>query len=91
MAGVCRTIAAYFNGKQCQICEDKKWSPKQATTQVNTGFDSWGFGTESFSAAPTGSTQISRPMGEGNISQRYGDARAMESKPASQPAGWAGF
>ncbi|KAK9930166.1 hypothetical protein M0R45_027216 [Rubus argutus] len=48
-------------------------------------------GGQSFSAAPTGSTQISRPMGEGNISQRYGDARAMESKPASQPAGWAGF
>ncbi|XP_061996807.1 uncharacterized protein LOC133714660 isoform X1 [Rosa rugosa] len=64
---------------------------KQATTQVNTGFDSWGFGTESFSAAPTGSTQISRPMGEGNISQRFGDTKAMESKPASQPAGWAGF
>ncbi|XP_050387052.1 uncharacterized protein LOC126803310 isoform X2 [Argentina anserina] len=64
---------------------------KQATTQVNTGVESWGFGTESFSAVPTGSAQISRPMGEGNMSQRFGDAKAMESKPASQPAGWAGF
>ncbi|CAL9003923.1 unnamed protein product [Prunus brigantina] len=61
------------------------------STKVNTGFDSWGFGAESFTAVPTGSTQISRPMGEGNNSQHFGEARVMESKPASQPAGWAGF
>ncbi|RXH76829.1 hypothetical protein DVH24_019717 [Malus domestica] len=61
-------------------------------TQVNAGFDSWGFGADSFSAASTGSTQISRPMSEGNNSQRLGEAKGMEnSKPASQPAGWAGF
>lgn len=61
-------------------------------TQVNAGFDSWGFGTDSFSAASTGSTQISRPMSEGNNSQRLGEAKGVESsKPASQPAGWAGF
>ncbi|KAH0981534.1 hypothetical protein GBA52_008711 [Prunus armeniaca] len=61
------------------------------STKVNTGFDSWGFGAESFTAVPTGSTQISRPMGEGNNSQHFGEAKVMESKPASQPAGWAGF
>ncbi|PON65503.1 Serine/threonine protein kinase [Parasponia andersonii] len=60
-------------------------------TQVNSGFDSWGFGAESFTAMPTGSSQMSRPYGEGNISQRTGEAKIMESKPASQPAGWAGF
>ncbi|XP_018499138.1 AP2-associated protein kinase 1 [Pyrus x bretschneideri] len=61
-------------------------------TQVNAGFDSWGFGADSFSAASTESAQISRPMSEGNNSQRLGEAKGMEnSKPASQPAGWAGF
>lgn len=60
---------------------------KQAT-QVNSGFDSWGFGTESFTAVPTG---MSRPLAEGTNSQRTGKAKIMEGKPASQPAGWAGF
>ncbi|XP_024021033.1 AP2-associated protein kinase 1 isoform X2 [Morus notabilis] len=63
---------------------------KQAT-QVNSGFDSWGFGTESFTAIPTGSSQMSRSLAEGNNSQHTGEAKIMESKPASQPAGWAGF
>lgn len=63
---------------------------KQAA-QVNTGFDTWGFGTESFSAAPTGSPPISKPISEGNNPQRFGEAKITETKPASQPAGWAGF
>ncbi|KAL5549697.1 hypothetical protein UlMin_004928 [Ulmus minor] len=63
---------------------------KQAT-QANTGFESWGFGTESFSAVSVGSSQISRPLSEGNNSQRIGEAKVMENKSASQPAGWAGF
>lgn len=63
---------------------------KQAN-QVNSGFDSWGFGTESFTAIPTGSSQMSKSLAEGNNSQHTGEAKIMESKPASQPAGWAGF
>lgn len=51
----------------------------------------WGFGTESFTASPVSSAQISRPTGEGNTSQRFGDSKKMESQLASQPAGWAGF
>ncbi|KAF4390887.1 hypothetical protein F8388_005700 [Cannabis sativa] len=60
-------------------------------TQVNSGFESWGFGTDNFTAAPTGSSQMSRPFGDGNNSQRSGEAKMMENKAASQPAGWAGF
>ncbi|GLT54552.1 hypothetical protein SLA2020_277440 [Shorea laevis] len=63
---------------------------KQAAP-VNTGFDTWGFGTESFSAAPTTNPQIPRPVSDGYNSQRIGEAKITESKPASQPAGWAGF
>ncbi|XP_062174595.1 uncharacterized protein LOC133879843 [Alnus glutinosa] len=63
---------------------------KQAAP-VNSGFDTWGFGTESFSAAPITSPQIPRPVSDGYNSQRIGEAKITESKPASQPAGWAGF
>lgn len=63
---------------------------KQAA-QANTGFDSWGFGTESFSAAPSNSPQISKPISDGNNAQRFGEAKIADTKPASQPAGWAGF
>lgn len=59
--------------------------------QANTGFDSWGFGTESFSAAPSNSPQISKPISDGNNAQRFGETKITETKPASQPAGWAGF
>lgn len=60
-------------------------------TQLNSGFDSWGFGSDSFTAVPAGSSQMSRASGEGNNSQHAGEAKIMESKPSSQPAGWAGF
>ncbi|XP_065618523.1 uncharacterized protein LOC112026703 [Quercus suber] len=63
---------------------------KQAA-QANTGFDSWGFGTESFSAAPSNSPQISKPISDRNNAQRFGETKITETKPASQPAGWAGF
>ncbi|KAA8515716.1 hypothetical protein F0562_018673 [Nyssa sinensis] len=50
------------------------------------------FGTESFTAVPTAATsKISRPMNELNNSQHYGVSKNVESKSASQPAGWAGF
>ncbi|ESW21353.1 hypothetical protein PHAVU_005G063700 [Phaseolus vulgaris] len=56
-----------------------------------TTFDSWGFGTDSFSAVPSGSSQMQRPSSAGGKSQGFGEAKAFESKPTSQPAGWAGF
>ncbi|XP_010678702.2 uncharacterized protein LOC104894216 [Beta vulgaris subsp. vulgaris] len=53
--------------------------------------DKWGFGDDSFTAAPSASSRISRP-GEGNTSQRFADSNKLASKnTASQPAGWAGF
>lgn len=69
----------------------RKGQENKPTTQVSSGFDSWGFGTDSFTAVPAGSSQMSRPFGEGNNSQRTGEAKIMETKTASQPAGWAGF
>ncbi|CAJ1958381.1 unnamed protein product [Sphenostylis stenocarpa] len=56
-----------------------------------TNFDSWGFGTDSFSAVPAGSSQMQRPSSAGGKSQGFGEAKAFESKPTTQPAGWAGF
>ncbi|XP_024930252.3 uncharacterized protein LOC107407799 isoform X1 [Ziziphus jujuba] len=56
-----------------------------------SGFDSWGFGAESFTAVPAGSSQMSRPISEVNNSQKIGEAKFTDPKSASQPAGWAGF
>ncbi|GAB4832687.1 hypothetical protein Ancab_006702 [Ancistrocladus abbreviatus] len=53
--------------------------------------DVWGFGADNFSALPAGSAVISRSTAEGNSSKHFGDSNSMESKPPSQPAGWAGF
>ncbi|XP_027340336.1 AP2-associated protein kinase 1 isoform X2 [Abrus precatorius] len=58
--------------------------------QLATDFDTWGFGTDSFSAVRAGSPQMPRPS-EGAKSQVFGEAKAFESKSSSQPAGWAGF
>nr|XP_043623704.1 AP2-associated protein kinase 1 isoform X2 [Erigeron canadensis] len=52
---------------------------------------SWGFGAESFTAVPTVSSQVNTPITSLNSSQRFGESKNKESKPASQPAGWAGF
>ncbi|XP_022998413.1 probable serine/threonine-protein kinase DDB_G0276461 isoform X1 [Cucurbita maxima] len=55
---------------------------RQASTE-GTGFESWGFGYESFTAVSAGSSNASRLTGERSSSQR--------TDRASQPAGWAGF
>ncbi|KAK2440400.1 Protein kinase superfamily protein [Trifolium repens] len=64
---------------------------KQAT-QPASDFDSWGFGTDTFSAARagSGSQQMPRP-GEVSKAHVFGEAKGFESKSNSQPAGWAGF
>ncbi|CAI8596215.1 unnamed protein product [Vicia faba] len=61
-------------------------------TQPASDFDSWGFGTDTFSAARagSGSPQMPRP-GEGSKAHSFGEAKGFESKSNSQPAGWAGF
>ncbi|KAF5956163.1 hypothetical protein HYC85_009019 [Camellia sinensis] len=53
--------------------------------------DTWGFGVDSFTAIPGASSQISKPIHELDNFNRFGKSKNTESKPASQPAGWAGF
>lgn len=64
---------------------------KKHSAELSSDFDSWGFGTEGFTAVPASSTQLSRPISEGNNSQPLGGLKIAESQPATQPAGWAGF
>ncbi|XVE76672.1 hypothetical protein DITRI_Ditri13aG0000500 [Diplodiscus trichospermus] len=62
--------------------------------QATSGLDTWGFGTDSFTAAPAASSQRLKPaISEGSSSQRFGESRIREkeNRPTSQPAGWAGF
>ncbi|XP_030535009.1 AP2-associated protein kinase 1 [Rhodamnia argentea] len=60
-------------------------------TQAASNYETWGFGSESFTAMPNASSQMSKPIREGSTSQRFGDSKFMENKSSSQPAGWAGF
>eukprot|EP00261_Vitis_vinifera_P026253 XP_010659600.1 PREDICTED: probable serine/threonine-protein kinase DDB_G0276461 isoform X2 [Vitis vinifera] len=60
-------------------------------TEATSGPETWGFGTESFTATPAASSSFSRPTVGGNNAQLFGDSKRIESKPATQPAGWAGF
>ena len=60
-------------------------------TEATSGPETWGFGTESFTPTPAASSSFSRPTVGGNNAQLFGDSKRIESKPATQPAGWAGF
>ncbi|OMO69790.1 hypothetical protein CCACVL1_19265 [Corchorus capsularis] len=40
--------------------------------QATSGMDTWGFGTDSFTAAPAASSQRLKPISEGSSSQRFG-------------------
>ncbi|KAK7243525.1 hypothetical protein RIF29_38324 [Crotalaria pallida] len=62
---------------------------KQAA-QLASDFDTWGFGTDNFSAVRAGSPQVSKPS-EGSNSQGFSETKAFDSKSTTQPAGWAGF
>ncbi|GAB2284920.1 hypothetical protein Dimus_019373 [Dionaea muscipula] len=66
---------------------------KQNNVPVKSSDDGWGFGVDSFSAVPAGGSVVSKSAVEGNNnnSQRFRDISSSEIKPASQPAGWAGF
>ncbi|KAJ7982158.1 Serine/Threonine kinase family protein [Quillaja saponaria] len=74
---------------------------KQASP-LTSDFDTWGFGTDSFTAVHAGNPQTQKPMSSGNnsqglpmssgnSSQGFGETKTLERKSASQPAGWAGF
>ncbi|XP_002512151.2 AP2-associated protein kinase 1 isoform X2 [Ricinus communis] len=64
---------------------------RNANQRKQAESESWGFGADSFTAAPAASTQTSRPINEGNSSQHFSGTKIMESQAATQPAGWAGF
>lgn len=55
--------------------------------EANSVSNTWGFGTDKFSAVPNASPLIS----DMNNSQRLSEMKNAESKQPSQPAGWAGF
>ncbi|KAF9665430.1 hypothetical protein SADUNF_Sadunf16G0121800 [Salix dunnii] len=59
---------------------------KQAA-ELTSNIDSWGFGSESFTAVPGASSQNSGS----NTEVHLGGSKIMESKSTTQPAGWAGF
>ncbi|RWR77831.1 putative serine/threonine-protein kinase isoform X2 [Cinnamomum micranthum f. kanehirae] len=58
---------------------------------VNLGADAWGFGEDSFTAAPA-SSPLPLSSNQGSNSQRlFSNQKTVEIKEAPQPAGWAGF
>lgn len=57
------------------------------TSEINTS----SFGTDSFRAVPVSSSQMMATFNESKNSQRYGELKNIDSKSATQPAGWAGF
>ncbi|XP_020965265.1 probable serine/threonine-protein kinase DDB_G0280111 [Arachis ipaensis] len=63
---------------------------KPQPAPVAANFDSWGFGSDNFSAVRASTPQMPRP-GEGSNSQAFGEAKAFEKKSTTPPAGWAGF
>ncbi|KAG9456693.1 hypothetical protein H6P81_001201 [Aristolochia fimbriata] len=63
---------------------------KNSQPAASSPFDNWGFGQDNFVATAAGS-QISRTIGQGSHSQRFGEPKSLEPKQVSQPAGWAGF
>ena len=85
--------SASADSNRSKSVRTRKIYQNEQPIQQHSDFDSWGFGTDSFTAVSTaGSSQISRPpSSEGSNPQAFGNAKAHENKSASQPAGWAGF
>lgn len=65
----------------------KNGHQNRETSETNTS----AFGTDSFRAVPAFSSQIKATFNESKNSQRFGEPKNIDSKSASQPAGWAGF
>ncbi|XP_026414529.1 probable serine/threonine-protein kinase DDB_G0276461 [Papaver somniferum] len=90
-----QTLLSKTNSKSVRTTNGHQNKPASSPGASSTATDSWGFGTDNFTAVPT-SSNISRtsPSGQGNNSQRFGDyprSSTSENKQVSQPAGWAGF
>ncbi|CBI24810.3 unnamed protein product, partial [Vitis vinifera] len=58
-------------------------------TEATSGPETWGFGTQSFTATPAASSNISKPPVGGNNVHLFGDSKKIEGKLAPQPAEWA--
>ncbi|XP_026425576.1 probable serine/threonine-protein kinase DDB_G0276461 [Papaver somniferum] len=90
-----QTLLSKNNSKSVRTTNGHQNKPASSPGASSSATDSWGFGTDNFTAVPT-SSNISRtsPSGQGNNSQRFEDYprnSTSENKQVSQPAGWAGF
>ncbi|KAJ4848802.1 hypothetical protein Tsubulata_037239 [Turnera subulata] len=66
----------------------KNAQQKKSADELTSNFDSWGFGSGSFTVSASGSSGLNS---EGNNSKNLGVPKLVESQPPTQPAGWAGF
>ncbi|KAK2998699.1 hypothetical protein RJ639_024251 [Escallonia herrerae] len=82
--------AAAMNNNSKSVRTRSGQQNKQAA-EVTSAANTWGFGTESFTAVPVSSSRISAPVGEFNNSMLLDESKNIDSKTGSQPAGWAGF
>ncbi|RVW63133.1 putative disease resistance RPP13-like protein 1 [Vitis vinifera] len=91
---MCSNQVDFF--KRCPDNNSKSVRTRNGThnkpaTEATSGPETWGFGTESFTATPGASSNISRPSIGGNNAQLFVDSKKIEGKLATQPAGWAGL
>lgn len=76
------------NSRSVRTTNGLRNTMKQQGATTSTG--DWGFGQDSFKAAPSGGPEISRIPAGGSTSQRFG-VNEVKKADGSQPAGWAGF
>ncbi|KAJ6303252.1 hypothetical protein OIU77_017185 [Salix suchowensis] len=74
-------------GNSPQSVRTRNTHQQKQAAESTSNIDSWGFGSESFTAVPVASSQNSGS----NTEVHLGGSKIMESKSATQPAGWAGF
>ena len=76
-----------LKGNNPQSVRTRNAHQNKQATELTSNIDSWGFGSESFTAVLAASSQISRSDTE----VHSGGSKIMESHPTTQLAGWAGF
>ncbi|KAJ6425050.1 hypothetical protein OIU84_025759 [Salix udensis] len=74
-------------GNSPQSVRTRNTHQQKQAAESTSNIDSWGFGSESFTAVPVASSKNSGS----NTEVHLGGSKIMESKSATQPAGWAGF
>ena len=90
---------ALIHGKLSLRCPDnnsksvrtRNGHHNKPATEATSGPETWGFGTQSFTATPAASSNISKPPVGGNNVHLFGDSKKIEGKLAPQPAEWAVF